>query len=54
MFYPHIIYCTGVNPVQDFILDVYGRSGINAQRFRLNSTLQRNDAYTDKSKQSMF
>lgn len=37
---------TGIG--QNFISEVYGRSGINVQRFTLNSTLKRIDVYTGK------
>lgn len=38
--------CTGIALGQDFILDVYGLSGFNFQKFGSNSTLQRFDVYT--------
>lgn len=34
---------SGTDLGQDFILDIYGRSGINDQRFGFHSTLQCND-----------
>lgn len=40
--------CTGIALGQDFILDVYGFSGINVQRFGLNSTLQCIDVYAEQ------
>lgn len=33
---------------------IYGRSGINVQKFRLTSTLQRNDVYKGKKVSGLY